>query len=186
MQTIECRILIVDDDSSVRQMLSALLLSKGYQCQTACDGTEALRRVISDSFDAVITDVVMPQMDGITLTREILKWNPLLPIMVMTGYSESHTADEAVGAGASEFVSKPFNIDEFCLRVQRMMRDNAIIRRIKDREQQINKISSTMIAGIQKDSVKMIDSLSKELNDLKELLLNREIPGENKKKSGLN
>jgi hypothetical protein len=67
-----------------------------------------------------------------------------------------------------------------------MMRDNAIIRRIKDREQQINKISSAMIAGIQKDSLKMIDTLSKELGELRDLLSNREFRAGNGNKSGLN
>jgi DNA-binding NtrC family response regulator len=134
MQTTQCRILIVDDDSSVRQLVETILSAKGYLCETACDGAEALNRAVTGSFDAVITDVVMPHMDGITLTRKLLNWNPLIPIMVMTGYLDSKFADDAVDAGASDFISKPFNVEELSLRVQRMLRDNSIIRNMKDSE----------------------------------------------------
>jgi diguanylate cyclase (GGDEF)-like protein len=66
----------------------------------------------------------MPLMDGITLTRELLKLYPNLPIMIMTGHTDEHSAESAIAAGAQEFIKKPFFIDEFILRFDKMMRDH--------------------------------------------------------------
>ncbi|MGZ3537567.1 MAG: response regulator, partial [Thermodesulfobacteriota bacterium] len=116
-------LLIVDDEESVRDLILSLFSKYGHHCETAKDGTEALEKIKKHSFDSAIIDIVMPHLDGITLTRELINSHPDLPIMVMTGHADEHSADSAIAAGAREFIKKPFSIDEFILRFDKMMRD---------------------------------------------------------------
>jgi len=118
------KILIVDDEEMMCSFLVSLLSKRGHECQTAKDGIEALEKIKKGSFDSAVMDVVMPLMDGITLTREALKLYPNLPIMIMTGHADDHSAETAIAAGAREFMRKPFFIDEFILRFDKMMRDH--------------------------------------------------------------
>ncbi len=164
------RILIVDDEPMTRNLISSILSSKGHACVTACDGDEALDKASKEKFDAVITDIVMPNMDGIALTRELLRQNPSLPVMVITGFTDEHYYDESINAGATDFINKPFSIAEFTARFQRMMRDHDILSHIKTREKEIEKISSEMIAGIQHDSMERINALKREVDELKKQL----------------
>ena len=116
-------LLIVDDEESVRDLILSLFSKYGHHCETAKDGMEALEKIKKHSFDSAIIDIVMPHLDGITLTRELINLHPDLPIMVMTGHADEHSADSAIAAGAREFIKKPFSIDEFILRFDKMMRD---------------------------------------------------------------
>jgi len=75
-------------------------------------------------FDALITDIVMPEMDGIGLTKELSKHDQNLPVMVMTGYTEEYSAETVIASGAREFIKKPFSISEFPIRFDIMMRDH--------------------------------------------------------------
>src|SRR4030043_2451976 len=75
-------------------------------------------------FDALITDIAMPEMDGITLTKELSKNYQNLPVMVMTGYTEEYSAETVIASGAREFIKKPFSISEFLIRFDKMMRDH--------------------------------------------------------------
>ena len=118
------KILIVDDKEQVRNFIVSLFSNYGYSCETAKDGLEALEKIKKNSFDSAVIDIVMPLMDGITLTKELLKLFPNLPIMIMTGHADEHSAGSAIAAGAREFIKKPFSIDEFILRFDKMMRDN--------------------------------------------------------------
>ena len=121
------KILIVDDENTVKLLLTELLSSEGHRCETASDGVEALEKVADDKFDAVVTDIAMPEMDGIALTGEISKSYPDIPIMVMTAFTGKYSAKEAVEAGASDFIGKPFSPEEFLLRFHKMMSVNEII-----------------------------------------------------------
>jgi two-component system cell cycle response regulator len=122
------KVLIVDDDPLSQKLVFALLSSKGHACDIASDGLEALAKMGSRSYDAVITDIVMPNMDGIVLTKKISKKYPLMPVMVMTAFAEEHTAQMAMDAGASDFINKPFAGEEFLLRFQKMMKDHETLR----------------------------------------------------------
>lgn len=114
------RILIVDEEKMVGNLVFPVLSQKGYICEAAKDGIEALEKIKNDSLDAVVSDIVMPQMDGITLTKELLKLHANLPVMLMTGYSHE-SAESAIAAGAREFITKPFSIQEFIICFDKMM-----------------------------------------------------------------
>jgi len=132
MKTRKYKVLIVDDEPAMRDIIATLLSLDGHLCYTAADGIEALNRTEREYFDAVITDVVMPHMDGITLTRELLARNPSLAVAVMTGFSNQYTADDFIALGASDYLNKPFAIDEFSARFSEMMRDHETLRQITE------------------------------------------------------
>ena len=128
MKSSQYKVLVVDDEEFIRAFIVTLLSKKGHRCVTAMDGAEALDKMNSDRFDAVITDIVIGKVDGLTLTKEILRRYPGLPIMIMTGYTDDYSVEEAIEAGAQEFIKKPFSITEFDLRFRKMMRDNEILK----------------------------------------------------------
>jgi diguanylate cyclase (GGDEF)-like protein len=126
MESTHYNILVVDDEERMRKLIASLLSTRGHQCVNASNGLDALHKMKENRFDAVITDIVMPEMDGIALTRELLKHHQSLPVMVITGHTEDYSAETAIASGAREFVSKPFSMTEFIIRFEKMMRDRKV------------------------------------------------------------
>jgi two-component system response regulator FlrC len=124
-------ILIVDDEELIRSLVVTFLSKLGHLCLKAIDGVDALDKMEGNKIDAVITDIKMPNMDGITLTSEISIKYPGLPIMVMTAFDEEYSAGIAISAGAREFIKKPFSLDEFAIRLHKMINDSETLRRLK-------------------------------------------------------
>jgi len=124
MESTHYKILVVDDEEPMRKLIVSLLSPRGHQCVTANNGRDALDKIMETKFDALITDIVMPEMDGITLTKELPKHYQNLPVMVMTGYAEEYSAETAIASGARDFIKKPFSISEFLIRFDKMMRDH--------------------------------------------------------------
>ena len=104
-------ILVVDDDDAHRGMLRTMLRSWGYAVEEATDGDEAVDLVREKSFDAVLTDVRMARMDGIHALKNILEYNPALPVVLMTAYSSVETAVEALRLGAYDYLVKPLDFE---------------------------------------------------------------------------
>ncbi len=102
------RILLVDDHENTRILVTELLDSMGYRVLQAKDGEEAMKLVEIGPIDLVMTDLKMPKMDGIELTRAIRRIEPTLPIMVYSAYRFVDTAPVALKAGANEYITKPF------------------------------------------------------------------------------
>jgi len=127
------KVLVVDDQEPVRNLVVLLLTRQGHQCVTAENGADALRKMIRGRCDAVITDIIMPEKDGIALTKDLLNMFPKLPILIMTAHGKEHSAESALKAGARDFIGKPFSIDEFILRFDKMMRDHAALLRMETR-----------------------------------------------------
>ena len=117
------KVLIVDDEEMVRKFLVSLLSQYGHSCEIAKDGLEALEKIEKNVFDAMLIDIVIPRMDGITLTQKVIELYPDIPVMVMTGHADEHPAGSAVAAGAREFIKKPFSVDELMIRFDKMMRE---------------------------------------------------------------
>ena len=114
-------VLVVDDNDSIREILTALLSHRGYRCESAANGREAMEKVAQGHFDVVITDVNMPEMDGITLTRELTLRFSDLPVMIMTAQPDEHWRESARSAGAREVLGKPFEISEFMVRLHKVV-----------------------------------------------------------------
>jgi CheY-like chemotaxis protein len=157
------KVLVVDDEEPVAKIVVAFLSRQGHECVTASNGVEALGKIHQNKFDAVITDIVMPQMDGITLTKELLGLYPNLPIMVVTGYSRDYPAESAIAAGARDFIGKPFRYDELILRFNKMMSDHEILMKVEAKQKE-------MLFHIQGESSEKIYALQREVESLKSRL----------------
>jgi two-component system response regulator HydG len=115
------RILVVDDEESHRIMLRAVLKDEGYEVDEATDGLEAVRSVEREPFDLVLLDVRMATMNGIEALTEIRKISPLIPVLIMTAYASVKTAIMALKAGAFDYLTKPLDVEELKILVQKAL-----------------------------------------------------------------
>jgi excisionase family DNA binding protein len=104
------RILVVDDEDTVRDLIARALLGAGYDVAVAANGPAALERLAESGTDLLITDLRMPGMDGLSLIREARKTAPGLPVIVITGFSTEETAADAVALGVAGYLTKPFRL----------------------------------------------------------------------------
>lgn len=114
------KVLIVDDEGGMRHMLSVLLEREGYAIETAEDGRQGLDKIKEASFDLVLCDIRMPEMDGLSFLESSKKIKKELPVIMMSAFGNVDTAIEAMKKGAYDYVSKPFKADEILLRLQRL------------------------------------------------------------------
>jgi len=116
------RILVVDDDSGVREALSEFLLSLGYVVVGVQNGEEALTEYKKGDFDVVMADLIMPNMDGMELLQRIreIKNNDVIFLM-MTGHPSIGTAVEAINRGADDYITKPFHLEDVKLRISKAL-----------------------------------------------------------------
>lgn len=115
------RILVVDDEPQIARVLRRGLSARGYEVQTASDGEEALSTFSQWPADLVITDLSMPQMGGLELCRRLRKLSQV-PIIVLSVKGEEKTKVEALDAGADDYITKPFGMDELLARVRATLR----------------------------------------------------------------
>ena len=127
-------VLVVDDDASMRHLLSVILADHGYEARAVSSGEDALRELAARDYDLVLTDVRMPGMGGLELLRRIQATDPDRLVIVMSAYGSPETALEAMKAGAYDWVSKPFRPDEVILVLrkaeerERLARENRRLR----------------------------------------------------------
>jgi len=114
-------ILVVDDEPQIARVLKTTLASHGYSIRTAHDGDEALQLMKDWSPDLVITDLGMPNMDGLALCRHV-RAKSAVPIIVLSVRGEERTKVEALDAGADDYVTKPFSVNELLARVRAALR----------------------------------------------------------------
>lgn len=113
------KILIVEDDVVTRRNLSVLLSDEGYDVDQAGDGVQALEILAGRPFDLVLSDIVMPRMDGLKLLQQLQFMAPQIPVVIMTSYVSDSLS--SVPAGAAEFIRKPFVLDDLLFKVQRAL-----------------------------------------------------------------
>ncbi len=114
------RILIVDDEQNVRQLLSKVLKKQGYEVYTACDGTEGLEFIKQTVVDIVISDIRMPNMDGIEFLHKVKETDPGIGFILITAFATAETAIEALRSGAQDYVTKPFDINDIIIAVKKL------------------------------------------------------------------
>jgi len=119
------RILVVDDESMIREMIESTLERNGYPCAFAGNGKQAVERLTETAFDVVVTDIDMPIMDGIELAK-IIKSRFAADVIVMTGQISSYQYAEIISFGASDFVEKPFSPREMVLRINRVLKERRL------------------------------------------------------------
>lgn len=120
-------ILIVDDEQSYRQLLSLVFDGDGHNIRTATNGREAIELLQSEPADLIISDVKMPDMDGIEMLRTVRSTLPDLGVILMTAFASVETAREAFKLGADDFIQKPFDVEELKLIVKKTLEKQALI-----------------------------------------------------------
>jgi excisionase family DNA binding protein len=106
------RVLVVDDEASIRDLLSKTLALAEYDVDVAPDGRSALERMRMYPYDLLIADLKMPGMDGLTVIREAKRYKGDLPVIIITGFSTESSAIEAVNLGVAGYLTKPFRVPQ--------------------------------------------------------------------------
>src|SRR5438876_3345027 len=105
------RLLIVDDEPNIRKILQAAFERAGYVVETAASGDDAVALLTADAFDLVMSDVLMPGISGVELLKKAKALHPNMPFIVMTAYGTITQAVEAMREGATDYITKPFDLD---------------------------------------------------------------------------
>jgi two-component system sensor histidine kinase/response regulator len=141
----EHSILVVDDEKDIREMLFKTLTRLGGFCvKLAEDAEEALRRIEQEKYDLVLTDLKMPGKDGLQLVTEISKLKPEILTVLMTGHGSIDSALEAMKQGASDYLTKPLNINELIVRLQRVLEERQRLVKLKDFVSQLEKANQEL------------------------------------------
>jgi len=142
------RILIIDDEENFRHMLSVILRKERYEVETASNGEEGLQRMAVSTFDQILCDIRMPQMDGMEFLNEAQKMGMDIPIIMMSAYGTVDTAIKAMKIGAYDYISKPFKPDEIILTLkkaeerERLRKENELLRKEVEKEYSFTNIVS--------------------------------------------
>lgn len=120
-------LLIVDDEQSYRQLLTLVFQGDGHNIRTAMNGRDALEKLEAESADVIITDVKMPDMDGIELLRSVREFLPDIGVILMTAFATVETAREAFKLGADDFIQKPFDVEELKIIVKKALEKQELI-----------------------------------------------------------
>ena len=116
-------VLSVDDDGELRELLHELICQMGHASVTAADGVDALEKMEEEHFDIVITDINMPRLNGVGLIKRIASDFSDTDVIAITGYQTEYNYTDIIALGASDFISKPINIDEFEAKIKRIVRE---------------------------------------------------------------
>lgn len=129
----DVKILLVDDDPVVLEVMKSIIASYGFSLATAADGRQAIERLAADRFAIVITDINMPIMDGMELLRHVKANYPGIGVIVVTGLSEDYTYVDVINAGAIDYMTKPFDSSELLARLRRVIREQTLTRELEKR-----------------------------------------------------
>ncbi len=153
------KVLIVDDEASIRRTLSEILKFQNYTVDEAGDGIEALAKIKKNCYDIVILDIKMPKMDGIETLERIQDINPDLPVVMISGHGNIDTAVEAVKKGAFDYISKPPDLNRLLITIKNAMDKSNLITETKQLKQRTTKVRVEQLVGN-----------SEKMNDIKETI----------------
>ncbi|MDN5942887.1 MAG: sigma-54 dependent transcriptional regulator, partial [Nitrospira sp.] len=122
------RVIVVDDDAETLALLREIVAKEGFEVQTAEDAETALRRIEEWQPELVITDIHMPGMDGLALLAAVREKEPDIPVVLLTAYGSLKTAVDAIKAGAFDYLSKPFVVEDIRLVVRRALEHTKLVR----------------------------------------------------------
>ena len=121
------KILIVDDEPTIRETLSLVLREENFQCELAENGAEGLNRVKEKNFDLIITDLKMPEMGGLELMERAMTISPKTSVIIITAYASLESAIQALQFGAYDYIIKPLDFDDVILRINRLMEHRELL-----------------------------------------------------------
>jgi len=115
------RILVVDDEESIRKLLQKCLAGEGYKIDTAHDGQAALDKTLQRDYSLIITDVMMPRLGGLDLLKNLKVSRPEIPVVIITGFATTDITIQSLKLGAVDFITKPFRLSEIFFTVKRIL-----------------------------------------------------------------
>ncbi|MDQ3973764.1 MAG: response regulator transcription factor [Actinomycetota bacterium] len=121
------RVLVVEDDVALAEVVALALAEGGYQAVTEGDGRSGLRRALTEPFELVILDILLPGLDGLVVCRE-LRRHSLVPILMLTAKAETADVVAGLNCGADDYLTKPFEVDELLARVRAVLRRSDVAR----------------------------------------------------------
>ncbi len=127
MDEVKGTILVVDDEESIRDVVSRRLGAEGYDCVTEADGKEALWKAFTQDFALMLLDIKMPGMSGMEVLSRMIADHPDIGVVMITAVGDSETAVEAMKQGAYDYVTKPFNLDDLVMRVERALERRGLV-----------------------------------------------------------
>lgn len=160
MKRSDIKVLIVDDDVNHADTLREVLINLNYKCKSVYSGSDALKILEDEHFDVVITDLVMRGVDGFEVLKTVKKYSPDAVIIVMTAFGSIETAVKAMKNGASDFITKPLNLEELKIRLNRELTSQSRQREIVELKKQLQKrFNFESIIGNSIQIMKIIEKL---------------------------
>jgi len=158
------KVLVVDDEQDICTLLTKFLRSSGYSCESTTDPAKALELLKRSDFHLVISDIKMPDINGLQLLSEILKIDPGIDTIMMTGHFVVYTYSDIIRAGAADFILKPFQLPELEAKIERIDRERKMQRELRE----MNITMGVLLQRAEKDK----ETLSKNVvSNVKELIL---------------
>ncbi|MFI5303194.1 MAG: sigma-54-dependent transcriptional regulator [Nitrospiria bacterium] len=169
------KILIVDDEKSMREFLSIVLSKEGYSVVTASDGEEAIQQVEKDIFDLVITDIKMPKLTGLDVLKSVKDVSPDTIVLMVTAFATTETAIEAMKQGAYNYLIKPFKIDEVKLIIRNALEKQSLRKENNQLRHSLNElVSPRNIIGKSEALSKILDLIDKISDSASNILITGE------------
>ncbi|MDA8324815.1 MAG: response regulator, partial [Nitrospiraceae bacterium] len=159
------RILIVDDDPVVREVLQEIIAGIGHRPEAAKDGLDGLRKASENEYDIIFTDLKMPGLGGMDFLKEVKKGNPGVSVVVITGYPTVEAAVSAMKEGADDFITKPFNIDSVQSIINRLSGARSLTRQDGGfSSESVKRLNTALFSKIQK--INLLKTISAEVDGL--------------------
>jgi two-component system cell cycle response regulator len=136
------KILIADDEPSIRELLEQVLIADGFEVVLATDGKDALQQILACNPDVILLDIRMPKLDGVTLCKalRVYKETAHTPIIMLTAYNTREHLEQSMAAGADDFLAKPFEVTELRIRVRAMLKLKHVSNELERLQQYIQSI----------------------------------------------
>ena len=154
------RILLVEDDPDIRHAVSTALSDADYDVTTASDGALAIERLSRDTFDVVVTDVRMPKADGLAVFAHARNVSPRTAVILMTSFGAVADAVNALKQGASDYLTKPFDVDELLIRIGGLAQKRALERELEEARAMLLGAADGAIVGLCPAIAKLLERLS--------------------------
>ncbi|MCX7012316.1 MAG: response regulator [Candidatus Sumerlaeota bacterium] len=155
----QARVLVVDDEPDIRELLKDMLELEGHSVETAEDGLQAQQMLSDKRFDLVITDLQMPRVDGMQLIQSIRALDPDLPVIVMTAYPSMRSVIDVMKCGAVDFLPKPFQMDNVLYTVRRTLKEHAL--RLENRRLLAEVNNKAVIERLNRELHSKVEELTK-------------------------
>lgn len=133
------KILVIDDEKSIRNTLKEILEYEGHEVQDAADGLEGLKKIESEKFDIVLCDIKMPKMDGLELLDKIMEIQSETPVIMISGHGTIETAVDAIKKGAYDFISKPLDLNRMLITLRNALDRSSLVKETKTLKKKISR-----------------------------------------------